>query len=507
MLKNQQTSLRSKTDLANYPSRNRPTISSDEPLALDIGIHGRVDVLLHGALAGLMTCGVLHPAIVLSQDAQTWHDEDLYRAFVHELEHVRRRDRVSLCLARVVCAAYWFHPLIWIAWRQLVLEAERSCDDAVLRYSEATAYADQLVGLARRLSVAGKSSLLAMANRADLARRVRAVLDSRQRRGRVGTLSVALACAVAAVLALTLSPLRMVAAPQASANQSTTASRPAFSVASVKPNKSENRPTSNVPLGPGDVFAPTGGFFSASNQTLMTYLNFAYRIMSNQRPYVLPKLPGWATTERFDIQARTEGNPGKDEMRLMMRTLLADRFKLAVHNETRQVPMFAIVFAKAEKMGPHLRLHSNDTPCPITPSSPQSGQSPAKPSSQPQTVTGGFPILCNGLFPLPASERGRIRVGGRNVTIGFLADTLSGMADLGRSMFDKTGIRGTVDFVLEWTPESRNIPRPGTESQPDLRSGPTFQEALREQLGLKLESEKGPLDILVVDHVEHPSEN
>ena len=129
---------------------------SSTRLALEAGIHRRVEVLLHEALTGPMTCGVVHPAIVLPRDAQSWEAEDLNRAIVHELEHVRRGDWVSHCLARAVCAVYWFHPLVWIAWRQLALEAERSCDDAVLGRSEATAYADQLVGLARRLSAAGE---------------------------------------------------------------------------------------------------------------------------------------------------------------------------------------------------------------------------------------------------------------------------------------------------------------------------------------------------------------
>jgi TonB family protein len=134
---------------------------------------------------------------------------------VHELEHVQRRDWVNSCLARTVCAVYWFHPLVWIAWRQLTLEAERACDDAVLGRSEATAYADQLVGLAQRLSRTSKLPLLAMANRAELGKRVGAVLDSGQRRGRAGVFAVALACAAAAVVVVTMSPLRMVAAPQA----------------------------------------------------------------------------------------------------------------------------------------------------------------------------------------------------------------------------------------------------------------------------------------------------
>src|SRR4029077_13263520 len=119
------------------------------------------------------------------------------------------------CLARVACAAYWFHPLVWAACRQLTLEAERSCDDAVLKNSEATAYADQLVGLARRRSAVRRSPALAMANRSDLAARIGALLDRRQSRGPVGAVLV-VACAVAIAIVLTMSPLRMVAAPRSS---------------------------------------------------------------------------------------------------------------------------------------------------------------------------------------------------------------------------------------------------------------------------------------------------
>lgn len=181
-------------------------------LTLATGIRRRVEVLLHEDLPVPMTCGVVHPVIVLPREAGSWSVEDLSRALVHELEHVRRGDWLSQCLARVVCSLYWFHPLVWMAWRKLTLEAERSCDDAVLGRSDATAYADQLVDLAQRISSAGKTPLLAMVSRSDLATRVGAVLDIRQRRGRAGTLPVALACTAAAMLVLTVSPFRMVAA-------------------------------------------------------------------------------------------------------------------------------------------------------------------------------------------------------------------------------------------------------------------------------------------------------
>ncbi len=202
-----------------------------ESLASEAGIQRRVEVLLHESLPGPMTCGVLHPAIVLSRDAQTWEEDDLNRAMVHELEHVRRGDWAIHCLARTVCAAYWFHPLVWIGWRRLMLEAERSCDDAVLGRSDAAAYADQLVGLARRLSAASKSPLLAMANRADLTARVHAVLDGRRQRGRAGALPVAATCAAALALIFAIAPVRVVAATPSASADAQAGSRPQFSAA------------------------------------------------------------------------------------------------------------------------------------------------------------------------------------------------------------------------------------------------------------------------------------
>jgi TonB family protein len=186
-----------------------------ERQAIVDGLAGRrVEVLVHNGLAGPMTCGVWRPAIVLPCDAAQWAAADLERALVHELEHVRRGDWAMQCMARAVCAVYWFNPLVWMAWRKLALEAERACDDAVLARSEATAYADQLVELAERLAGA-KAPLLAMASRADLTLRVGAVLDGSQRRGRASQWTVCVAGVVAAGLAIAVAPLRVVRAQQA----------------------------------------------------------------------------------------------------------------------------------------------------------------------------------------------------------------------------------------------------------------------------------------------------
>jgi hypothetical protein len=129
---------------------------------------------------------------------------------MHELEHIRRGDWTVHIMARVVCAFYWFHPLVWVAWRKLSLEAERSCDDAVLLRAERADYAEQLVNMARRLSGSLAPPVLSMANRSDLSTRVSAILDSKQRRGRAGILCATASLVVAALVVLAIAPVRAV---------------------------------------------------------------------------------------------------------------------------------------------------------------------------------------------------------------------------------------------------------------------------------------------------------
>jgi uncharacterized protein (TIGR03435 family) len=278
-----------------------------------------------------------------------------------------------------------------------------------------------------------------------------------------------------------------------------------FEVAAIKPNKSTNPPYSNFPLGPGDVYVPNGGLFSATNFPLFTYIVFAYKIKGNQTQYLLPRLPIWVTSERFDIQARAGGNPGKDQMRLMMKSLLADRFKLAIHTEEREVPVFAFVLSKAARTGPHLQPHPQNSPC-STNAAPQSEPGSAQAPTLQQTISDGLPALCNGIFGMPPSAPDRLRFAGRNVTIDFIADSLSAATNLGRPMIDQTGLSGGFDFTLEWAREMPPPVQPAANAPPDSL-GPSFEEALQQQLGIKLRSTKGPVSVLVVDHVERPSEN
>jgi beta-lactamase regulating signal transducer with metallopeptidase domain len=182
-----------------------------QELAIRTGVARPVELLVHEAIDAPLTYGIRRPVVLLSPEARDWGAASLRRALVHELEHIRRRDWWVHLGARVACAVYWFHPLVWIAYRQLALEAERACDDAVVEREESTQYARQLVELARQMSHANQQPSLAMANRSDLSARVKALLDSQQTRGRAGGARVTLVTVCAVAVLLSLAPVRIVA--------------------------------------------------------------------------------------------------------------------------------------------------------------------------------------------------------------------------------------------------------------------------------------------------------
>ena len=183
-----------------------------------------VDVLLHEKLQAPVTFGFFNPTVMLPADAETWSEADLRRALVHELEHIRRGDWATQLAARVACAFYWFHPLVWVTWRRLCFEAERACDDAVVRTAGSTDYAEQLVSLSRQLSTARTRPMLGMAKRSDLARRVTSLLDATRSRGQAGVAAAAFSVFVGLFVLIPIGSLRAVAQvqPQPEAKQDRT---------------------------------------------------------------------------------------------------------------------------------------------------------------------------------------------------------------------------------------------------------------------------------------------
>ncbi len=189
------------------------------------------------------------------------------------------------------------------------------------------------------------------------------------------------------------------------------------------------------------------------------------------------KVPTWVTggfdfsADRFDIKAQSDGRPTKDQMRLMMQALLADRFKLIVHYETRQAPVFALMLVKPGQTGPTLVPHPASDACAVGPTVEGVDDS-ASNEPTPGSALEELPKVCRGDAHLPTIATGDIRFGGRGVTLSLLASslpTMTGMATLPIPVIDETGLSGTSDFTLDLVPDF-NVP-------PDA-SGPNFRESL-----------------------------
>ncbi len=254
--------------------------------------------------------------------------------------------------------------------------------------------------------------------------------------------------------------------------------RAEFEVASIKLNKSADRRIMILP--------PRGGRFTATNVTMQLLISLAYRI----KDFQLSGAPAWLNSERYDIEAKAEGNPTIETLGPLLQTLLEDRLQFKFHRESKELPVYALVVAKPGK------LHQAEGDCGPMPTGPPPPPEPGKLPTAP----------CGGFFVFPG------HLSGQKVAIAQLLDSLSRFT--GRMVLDKTNLTGKYDINLEYTPEQGQFQAPPGGAPPGLPplpqtdpNGPSLFTALQEQLGLKLESQKGPVEMLVIDHVERPSEN
>ena len=269
---------------------------------------------------------------------------------------------------------------------------------------------------------------------------------------------------------------------------------PAFEVASIKPNKSgTNQRQFNV---------EPNGRFTAINVPLADLVRFAYAergpdgILGPLPPNRMSVAATWAggakalQSDKFDVIATTDPGASQEQVFLMLRALLAERFKLVVHRETRDLPIYALVIARKDgRLGPRLRPSNVD--CSAVPSD----------SPTASAAAGGFVAEpCKGLRNVPGKATGRA------VTIPTLARLMSGWVDDHRPVEDRTGLTGNFDIDLDWTPD-RPLPADAPALPATDSNGAGLFTALQEQLGLKVESTKNSIDMLVVDHAEHPTEN
>lgn len=282
---------------------------------------------------------------------------------------------------------------------------------------------------------------------------------------------------------------------------------PVFEAASVRPSKDGAAQRSNVPLDSGNVYSTVsaedartsaGGYFVATHQPLWQYIAFAYKMSGTQELSFrfsmfsgVPKAgaPAWVTggfdssPAFFDISARAPANTSLDQMRLMMRALLAERFHLQMHTVEAEAPVFALVLEKPGVMGPLLRVHPSSDTCgsPIVDLPPVCG------------------VVAHVASPAPGQH-----LGGRGVSLASFASsipTMTGIAAVPRPVVDQTGLRGLYDFSLTLTHDAT-----GDESSV-VENAANFRDALKQQLGLRLKNARAPLTFWIVDRVEKPTEN
>jgi len=274
-----------------------------------------------------------------------------------------------------------------------------------------------------------------------------------------------------------------------------TSPSPAFEAASVKPNNS-------TPL--GRRFGVPGDRFVATNETLWTLIAVAYGepgfLPQPLANYQIAGGPNWINSDRFDVEAKAAGDvvrgiEGTRRKQLMLQTLLAQRFKLAVHHETRDMPVYAVVPARRDRtLGPKLR--QMDVDCAALRHSPNYRPGPV-------FGTPAFDPANHDVCGSGVSVEGILKGG---MTMADMAVTISRWMD--KAVLDRTGLTGTFDVELQFSSEGLPGvpgPPPGVERPPN--DNPSIFTAVQEQLGLKLESTRGPVDILVIDHAEKPTEN
>jgi uncharacterized protein (TIGR03435 family) len=249
-------------------------------------------------------------------------------------------------------------------------------------------------------------------------------------------------------------------------------------VASIKLNKSNE--------GFSRIMPARGGRFTATNVPLQILITIAYRI----KEFQLSGAPPWLSSERYDIEAKAEGDPAFDAVLPMLQTLIEDRLQFKFHRETKEMQTYALLVAKAGK------LHEAEGECGPPPSAPLPPPVPGKPPT----------AFCGGFMMFPG------HLSGRKVSIEALLDPLSRFT--GRTVLDKTNLTGKYDVDLEYTPDQGQFQTPPGGAPPGMPAfppsdpnGPSLFTALQEQLGLKLESQKGPVEMIVIDHIERPSEN
>jgi bla regulator protein blaR1 len=443
-----------------------------------IEIHGQTAVRSSSELLEPGVVGLFRPTLLLPEGILRHLSPPQLEAVVaHELCHIRRHDNLTAAIHMVVEALFWFHPFVWWIGARLVEERERACDEAVLcRGSEPRNYADAIVSVCK-LYVESPLNCVSGISGADLKKRIVRIMASdvglNMGPGKKLLLSaagmLALALPVVVGWGQVQSAKLMLVHPRDGAKH-------AFEVATIKPSPESSHV--RIAMSPAN--------FSATGMSVIDMIKFAYGIKSDEQ---IVDGPGWLKTEHFDIQGKgSEADiaayrklgfeKGMDVPRLLVQSLLEERFQLKVRIETRDLPAYALV---VDKRGIKMK---EVTPDPF----PPPGERPHPGAHLPMFARTGPNEITATAWGMPQ-----------------FAETLSSYPDVGkRPVVDETGLTGHYDFVLSGVA----IASPFGDSVMGAQTADvSIFSALSEQLGLKLVPVKAPVEILVIDRVEKPSPN
>ncbi|HKV80407.1 MAG TPA: M56 family metallopeptidase [Candidatus Sulfotelmatobacter sp.] len=435
------------------------------------GIRRPIDMLLSRTSLEPGIFGIARPVLFWPEGiSQHLDDAHLEAVFAHEIWHVRRRDNLFAALHMLVEAIFWFYPLVWWLGARLVEERERSCDEEVVALgSNRQVYAESILKVCE-FCLGSPLPCVAGVTGADLKKRMVHIMTDRILHkldfARKALLTVAATLAIA--IPVTFGLFNATPSRAQSQTESPGSLAPVYSSVSVKPSAIPNGDNRTQMM-----FSLKDGSFMARGVTLQRLIEMAYHVQPTQ----ISGPQDLLNKTRFDVDAKlapeyvqqmSEHKGGEDQS--MLRSILTDQFKLAVHSEAQKVLAFDLV---ADESGSKL-----------------------------QAVGEG------------AARRfylGRGELSSSGAPLELLAAQLS--ARLGKPVVDKTGLKGTYAFNLHWTPdpsEEENLKQSGEWVAPEPvadSNGPSLMVAVQEQLGLKLVPHTEPIQVLVIDHAEAPAEN
>jgi bla regulator protein BlaR1 len=430
--------------------------------------------------------GIFHPLMLwpdrLSERLENEHIEGI---LAHELVHVRRHDNLTAAIHMLVEAVFWFHPMVWWIESRMLQERERACDEAVVQLAgRPEVFAE---GLLKACRFCAESPLICVSGitGADLKDRITRIMTGHlvqkmdlSRKLLLGgvafvSLAIPVALGLSAKLATTTTMNINSTSPfgNPAANKDNAVDLPPLAVASIRPVAPRDNDAMLM------NFSDVGATFRSVAIAWIVHQAFSPQPTLSVEDDLILGLPSWTRSERYDIEAKVDNDDvakwkalSLSQKRLALQSLLVARFNLQFHHETRERPTYSLVVAKnGSKLRKAQHIETNPT---------GTGSSDHTGDRDESTVTPGKIVL-------------------KGSSLSLLANLLSSQG-LSHTVVDKTGLTDVYDITFRWSPEDVG------SSDASL---PSLFTALQEQLGLKLEYNKNPIDVIVIDHIERPSAN